>query len=124
MIKIRQNVFETNSSSTHSLVMCDDNEYQKWQDGEIFYCSWFPYDADETLKHETSHFYTKDEAKAICESADIGWDEDDDCSSERKEYFVTLAEFCDSDYLESGEQKYVTPNGEVVHAVFKYGYDG
>lgn len=33
--QIRQGVFETNSSSVHSLTICDADEYQKWQDGTL-----------------------------------------------------------------------------------------
>lgn len=31
---IRRGVFETNSSSTHSLTMCSENEYDKWERGK------------------------------------------------------------------------------------------
>ena len=40
MIKIRYGVFETNSSSVHSLIMCSDNEYQKFVDNELLYDYW------------------------------------------------------------------------------------
>lgn len=118
MIKTRLNVFETNSSSTHSLIMCGDSEYTAWAKGDMYYCSWFPYDADESLKKKTK-FYTLDEAKAICESADLDWED-----PERKEFFLTLDEFCEDEYLESGQDTYTTPGGETIHAVFKYGYNG
>lgn len=35
---IRHSVFETNSSSVHSLSICSSEEYSKWKDGEIVYC--------------------------------------------------------------------------------------
>ena len=41
MIQVRKNVFETNSSSTHSLVMAVKSEFDKWTAGEYYYCkSW------------------------------------------------------------------------------------
>ena len=40
MIQIRKNVFETNSSSTHSLCICTEDEYNKWQKGELLYDRW------------------------------------------------------------------------------------
>ena len=44
MIQIRKNVFETNSSSTHSLVMAVKSEFDKWEAGEYYYCnSWWSY---------------------------------------------------------------------------------
>lgn len=35
MKQIRIGTFETNSSSTHSLVVCTEEEYNKWLKGEI-----------------------------------------------------------------------------------------
>ena len=40
MKQIRKNVFETNSSSTHSLTMCSEEEYEKWQREELIYDRW------------------------------------------------------------------------------------
>ena len=34
---IRQGVFETNSSSTHSLTICSGEEYSKWENGELYW---------------------------------------------------------------------------------------
>ena len=34
---IRNGVFETNSSSTHSITMCMKSDYEKWKDGELYY---------------------------------------------------------------------------------------
>jgi hypothetical protein len=49
MISVRRNVFETNSSSTHSITMCSEDEYNKWKNGELLYERW-----EET-------FYTKNQ---------------------------------------------------------------
>lgn len=37
MLQIRQNVFETNSSSTHSITICSSDEYHKWVDGDFLF---------------------------------------------------------------------------------------
>lgn len=37
MLQIRRNVFETNSSSTHSLNFATSSEYEKWADGEVLF---------------------------------------------------------------------------------------
>ncbi len=37
MINIRNNCFETNSSSTHSLCMCTKSDYELWKNNEIYY---------------------------------------------------------------------------------------
>ena len=35
----RRHLFETNSSSTHVLTMCTEEEYQKWLDGKLVWYS-------------------------------------------------------------------------------------
>ena len=37
MIQIRTKVFETNSSMTHTIVMCKDEEYEKFCKGEYYF---------------------------------------------------------------------------------------
>ena len=37
MIQIRNNVFETNSSSSHSLVVCTRDQYDKFKKLKLFY---------------------------------------------------------------------------------------
>ena len=39
-VQIRRNVFETNSSSVHSITMCSEDEYKKWRDGELLFSDW------------------------------------------------------------------------------------
>lgn len=34
---VRANIFETNSSSTHSLTMCMENQIIQWKNGEVFF---------------------------------------------------------------------------------------
>ena len=40
MLQIRRNVFETNSSSTHSITICTEDEYEMWKRGEIYWYRW------------------------------------------------------------------------------------
>lgn len=40
MRQIRQNVFETNSSSTHSIVICTQEEFEKFVHGNLVYDNW------------------------------------------------------------------------------------
>lgn len=37
MKQIRPGLFETNSSSTHVLTMCSDEDYKAWLDGKLLY---------------------------------------------------------------------------------------
>lgn len=40
MRQVRRGVFETNSSSTHTLTICSKEEYEGWQRGELIYDSY------------------------------------------------------------------------------------
>lgn len=35
-VQIRRSVFETNSSSTHSLTICTEEEFKKFKEGKLF----------------------------------------------------------------------------------------
>ena len=117
MIQVRKSVLETNSSSTHSLVMAVESEFSRWENGEVYYCShWYSWSRPEDKnKFVAGRFYPVEEVDAYFESID----------GERDTYdFSTYDEFCDSDSLEVEDYSYTTPGGEVIKAVAKYGYDG
>lgn len=40
MIQIRHNIFETNSSSTHTLVICTEDEFKKFNNDELCLDYW------------------------------------------------------------------------------------
>lgn len=50
---IRSNIFETNSSSTHSITLCTADDIIKWKSGELFYIR----DDEEFIKKEDLHDY-------------------------------------------------------------------
>jgi len=55
MKTVRYNVFETNSSASHSLIICTDNELEKWKNGDCFYntdAQRFEFTTDEDLLTE------------------------------------------------------------------------
>ena len=121
MIQVRKNVFETNSSSTHSLVMATASEFDKWQSGEYYYCnSWYSWDEEHAPeafkgKFKEGSFFPVAEVDAYYEAK----------GEERESYdFQTYEEFCDSDYLEFEDYSYTTPGGEEIVAIAKFGYDG
>ncbi|MCK9470134.1 MAG: hypothetical protein M0Q88_00080 [Bacilli bacterium] len=114
MRQIRHNVFETNSSSTHSLVMAIANDFNKWEDGTTYYCQ-SSYGQIREAGFKTGNFYPKDVVDAYYEKIDY----------ERDTYsFCTYDEFIDTDSLEVDTYEYETPGGDVIKAVAKYGYDG
>ena len=112
--QIRRGVFETNSSSVHSLTMCSGEEYEKWKNGEIL--CW---------KYEHK-FGTKEdiigELKSKSYYSDTDWDNEDDVHDVfSDEGIQTFEEFFENEYYETFEDSYVTPNGEKVVAFGYYG---
>ena len=114
--KIRRGVFETNSSSVHSLTMCSAEEYKKWENGEVLY--W----------RERDKFATKEEiiAELKTESwySNAKWDDEDyvnDIFSD--EGVKTCEEYFENYYFETFRQHHTTPSGDEVVAFGYYGHD-
>lgn len=51
IFQVRQGVFETNSSSTHTLTICSKDDYDKWKRGEVFWLDndWHKLDTDKNF---------------------------------------------------------------------------
>lgn len=98
--QVRRGVFETNSSSVHSITMCTKSDYDKWKNGELVWYRW------------------GDELVPITPEIQASLDED------RREYY-TYEQFGDYDYIdyETFEENYKTPGGEEVVAFGYYGED-
>lgn len=98
--QVRRGVFETNSSSVHSITMCTKSEYDKWKNGELVWNRW------------------EDELVPITPEIQTSLDEDE------REYY-TYDQFGDCDYIyyETFEKSYKTPGGEEVVAFGYYGND-
>ena len=114
--QIRRGVFETNSSSVHSLTMCSGEEYKKWENGEILYWQW------------QNKFGTREEI--IRELKSKSWFSNVDWSNEDKvndifsdEGIQTCEEFFDNEYYETFEERHITPSGDEVVAFGYYGHD-
>ncbi len=98
-IQIRRSLFETNSSSIHSLTMCSDSDYEKWKSGEYIY----DIDDDELIP-------LTDEIKISLDNVN------------EHQYFTYKNFF--EDYILDYEvfaKTFTTENGEVVHAFGYYG---
>ena len=128
---IREGVIETNSSSTHSLIMMEESKFKKWKDGELFYHEDEPYIRDKEAREKFRNYFKKydkhdafftkeevEEIKKFCADNDIKVDD-----YENLDYaFQTYEHWCEEDELESNSYRYTTPGGEKVVAVAKYGW--
>ena len=122
MIQIRRNVFETNSSSTHSIAFATKSEFEKWRNGELLY---------RDGRRDKSQFMTEDEAIAYAKSSRYYSGELNDTSTiSKEELYEILREYDIYDYdnwgydYETDVSHYTTPGGEEIVAVCYYGYDG
>ena len=145
MKQIRKNVFETNSSSTHTLAICTEDEYKDWQDGKLLFNKW-----NETFVKNSINI-TKQDRKEAEERYTIykgkyykDWSELTE--AEREEYTynyivqqrrqekslsfeedgLTYQEFmqnCNNDGLETETSRYTSPSGDKLVITCAYGYN-
>lgn len=122
---IRRATFETNSSSTHSLTMCMQSDYDKWYNGELLLAAdtWGFEPRIEKL------FVTKEEAINLLQTCykylpkDIDWG--DGVMVDVVMHDAGFKWYEDrNEYLESYYGEFTTPSGETVVVFGEYGYDG
>lgn len=120
--QIRRGVFETNSSSTHSITMCSGEEYDKWCSGNLlFWVGKKKFMIKEDIIEELKELTRWDNSLMY---PDVNWDDDSVVADIfDSEEIQSSDEFFDDEYLETFEEKYHTPNGEEVVAFGKFGYD-
>lgn len=118
-IQIRRGVFETNSSSTHSLVITTQDEYDKWKNGEVYF------------DKNNNSFITEDELiKYTKESRWIDTDgkteeEIIEAALEDSEFYTYSGyeDYCSYNYYELYEE-FTSPSGDNIIIFGYYGYDG
>jgi hypothetical protein len=111
--QIRVGVFETNSSMTHALTICTEEQYEKWQNGEIFWNSWND-EMEEKTREELMEEFEKDEYH----------DEYEDFDEWRIDKGIVTYDEDDEDYYyEHFENHFTTPSGDEMVAFGYYGHD-
>lgn len=130
MLQMRKNVFETNSSSTHSITMCTEDEYNAWANGDVLLNDGW-WGKDNTSEFKDKKFVTREEAEDIikCNKYHEPTDELSDLSDEEfNEYcydmdyeLYSMDRYFENEYLEWFDEKYTTPSGETVVAFGLYG---
>lgn len=102
---VRRNVFETNSSSTHSITMCSESDYDLWEKGE-----------------KVLDYYNHEIIPLPANYKE--YDEDDESTSDFEELYTSkrYLEYVEDRY-ESYSETYTTPSGEKVVAFGYYGED-
>lgn len=139
MIQIRSGVFETNSSSTHSLTMCTQEEFDKWVKGELVFDSWNdcfaePISLSEEDKENAKEKYNYKKGSYWKEWEQLSEDEIESWYAKyaneylrsKKAYdgLKTYAEWHNDYDLNKFTYHYTSPSGDEIVAFGKYGYDG
>lgn len=130
MLQMRKNVFETNSSSTHSITMCTQDEYDAWANGDVLLNDGW-WGKDNTSEFKDKKFVTREEAEDIIKK-DKYYEPTDELSSLSDEEFdeycydmdyelYSMDKYFEKEYLEWFDEKYTTPSGETVVAFGLYG---
>lgn len=127
MLQIRKNVFETNSSSTHSITLCSQDEYDDWGAGKLLLNDGW-WSKDNASEFKDKKFVTREQAEDIIKNDKHYSGEDlskltDKQLYDRYEFYTCDRYETENDTLEFFEEKYVTPSGDNVVAFGLYGYD-
>ena len=117
MLQIRRNTFETNSSSTHNLVIGMAKEMDAWMEGKTLYCMYEYHDGP----FKVGQFYDKEYVDNYIKVQNPEYaDEPEEMYGDYDLY--TFDRF--GDYLEVDTNTFTTPSGEVIKIACQYGYDG
>ena len=130
-IQIRRSVFETNSSSTHSMTICMKSDYDAWQNDEMLYCQYKSpnfLSVEEGRKKNVENFKDYDEVSEEDKQAHLNGEKSlSDLGFEDIEEFYHTAledeDVWENRYLEDFGQTFKTPGGEEVYAFGWYGHD-
>lgn len=121
--QIRRGVFETNSSSVHSITMCSAETYKKWEHGKLYKARY----GDTFIAREELIDKLKDKLDYKTGEPrykDVDWTDIEKVNKIiRANEYVTEDEFWDDIEFETFYETYETPNGEEIVAFGYYGHD-
>ena len=133
MIQIRRNVFETNSSSTHSITMCLKSEYTEWKKDKLYFVDCYRVEKKfvtwdeliELIKNPMSAISMSiDDIEELESNHNSGNDELVDDLLADYDVF-TYSSWCDHRHPELDRycSTFTTPKGEEICAFGYYGED-
>ncbi len=144
MINVRQSCFETNSSSTHNIIVVEDSQLEKWKNGELFFIEsdnrFVNKYEKERIMNEIYGITFIDNAKSSCADEIAEAIKNNELKSyiedmindnlwyvDKNEIPMTFKEWeddWDNRDLEGDSSTYITPKGEKIHIFCQFGYDG
>ncbi len=133
---IRKEIFESNSSMSHSVVIMTAEKSKKWEELDLYYYNQSEYydpfkDILEDMRPIGGELYTEDEVLKFLELCDChydpkGWEDDGGLNQFIRECdygFISYDMWSDNEYLETDSTTYTTPGGEKIVVYCKYGAD-
>lgn len=149
IFQVRQGVFETNSSSTHTLTICSKDDFDKWKHGEVFWLNndWHKLDTDKNFVtpeelEELAEKYNEEQQERIDSGDKFAKVIDiDKVLNERRDYDSYYDSYWDTERssleaytmddwytqnvnLETYSQSFTSPSGDEMVAFGAFGYDG
>jgi len=112
---VRRGVFETNSSSTHSITICTGDDYSKWQDDEMLLQG---YPTKLITMEEVKELYKNDKYRDEATTFEE-WLESQYEDSELQTY----EKYTDNYEYEQFKETFTTPSGDNIVAFGYYGAD-
>lgn len=133
--QIRRGVFETNSSSTHSLTMCSEEEFEQWKKGELLFDEYSESFVKANSLSDGDKKYAAQDYEDRKDEFSKDWS--DLSESAKEKYYIkyakennivnedakTYEEWERSD-LETFVDTYTSKSGDKIVAFGEYGYDG
>mgnify|MGYP004565480399 FL=1 len=149
IFQVRQGVFETNSSSTHTLTICSKDDFDKWKHGDVFWLDndWGKLQTNKSFVTpeelaELTEKYNEKEQKRIDAGDEYAKVLDiDKVLNERRDYDSYYDSYWDTERsaleaytmddwyqrnrdLETYERTFTSPSGDEMVAFGAFGYDG
>ena len=130
MLNIRYKIFETNSSSTHSIIMCTDEDYKKLRAGELMIAGWenpigkYHEFVSRAKLYEWfwNEYYPQNKEYLESNYGVIDPSNDLEAILDEEDIAYTFENFGGEEY-EWYDTSFTTPGGETVHAFGYYGND-
>ena len=149
IFQVRQGVFETNSSSTHTLTICSKNDFDKWKKGEVFWLDndWQKLGTDKKFVtpkelEELAEQYNEEQQKRIDSGDKFAHTVDiDKVLNEQRDYDSYYDSYWDTERsafeaytmddwyarngdLETYSRSFTSPSGDEMVAFGAFGHEG
>ena len=135
--QVRVGMWETNSSSTHTVCICSSDDFEKWKKGEVVYDEWTEtfttIENVKVKKKDLEEFYSYMYANSNPYTKKFSELDDKALEQLKIEYIrsnklrpdgITYDDWYNDCNLETYTKSYTSEHGDEIVIFGKYGYDG